>query len=317
MHQKIWDFSKTTANIAAQKESLEAAKLSLLSAKALLSYKVKLLYELMSVQKTAMQVRKKDLEAKSALYKQAQALVEQGMKTTVDASRFLSAVYSAQDTLAIAKANFDKARNSLSIYIGEAIEPDVLLDATQKSRKRADKEAILNNSPLLLSLKKSIKKSELTYKSLQASQYGSIDAIASYARIGSLNEYDSSYAGVTLSIPLYSGGKISASLEQAKLEQQSAQAIYNSKMLELKEEVDSTLIDIERYTKSIKAKKAQLDTASQTYNLLNARYSEGLATYIEVLDASSLKLSAELGLINTQYERSSALHKLEYLQGKI
>jgi len=180
-----------------------------------------------------------------------------------------------------------------------------------------DEKTILNDSPLLQTLQKNITKSALAYKSLQSSHYGSIDAIASYSRVGSLNEYDSSFAGVTLSVPLYSGGRTSALVEQARLDKQSAHEIYNSKALALQEEIESIIIDIERYVKSIKAKKAQLETASQTYNLLKARYAEGLATYIEVLDASSLELSAELGLLNTQYERSSALHKLEYLQGKI
>ena len=44
---------------------------------------------------------------------------------------------------------------------------------------------------------------------------------------------------------------------------------------------------------------------------------EKLGYIIEVLDASALKLDAELGLLSAKYERSSALYKLEYLQGKI
>lgn len=316
LHQKIWDFSKTTANIDAQKESIEVAKLSLADAKALLAYKVKLQYELIALQRDAMKVREKDLQAKKALYKQAEALVKQGMKTSADASRFLSSLYIAQDNLAIAKASFDKARNTLGIYINEKIEEDVILDDAKVNLVVSDTETILKSSPSLQALEKNIQKNALTYKSVQSSHYGSVDAVASYSCISSLNEYDSSVVGITLNIPLYSGGRTSAFVEEAELNRQSAQEEYNSKALALKEDVEATIIDIKRYKQTIKAKRAQLESVSQTSKILEARYKEGLATYIEVLDATSLQLNAKLGLLSAEYERSSAIHKLEYLQGK-
>lgn len=318
LHQKIWDFDKTLSNISAQEQSVSIAELSLKDAKAYLAYKVKLQYELILVQRSAIKVRQKDLEAKEALYQQAQALVEQGMKTSADATRFLSSFYLAKDNLAISQASFDKARNTLSIYIDEPIKSDIILDTNAlDARPFADEKTIIENSPSLQALKKTIKKSSFEYKSTKSSHYGSLDLIASYNYQNTLNTYDSTLIGVTLDIPLYSGGKISAQAQQAQINQQSAQAEYNSKVLSLREEVSSLIIDIKRYEKTIAAKMAQLDAASSTSNLLDARYKEGLATYIEVLDASALRLDAELGLLSAKYERSSSIHRLEYLQGKI
>ena len=81
VNQKIWDFSKTTANIEAQKVDEEISNLTLVDAKALLAYKVKLQYELMLVQKIAIEVREEDLNSKTELYKQAEAFVKNGMRT--------------------------------------------------------------------------------------------------------------------------------------------------------------------------------------------------------------------------------------------
>lgn len=130
LNQKIWDFSKTTSNIKAQQVQEEVAKLSLEDAKALLAYKVKLQYELVLVQKEALHVRQKDLNTKEELYKQAQALVQQGMKTNADATRFLSSVYEAKDKLGIVQADFDKAKTILSLYINEPIDEDAHLQNT-------------------------------------------------------------------------------------------------------------------------------------------------------------------------------------------
>ena len=318
LHQKIWDFSKTTSSIDAKKEAISISKLSLLDAKALLSYKVKLQYELILVQRKAMKVREKDLEAKEALYKQANAFVETGLKTSADATRFLSSFYVAKDALAISKASFDKARKSLSLYIGEEIAPDVTLEDTLLvENEMGSNPEVLKNSPALKALEKGIRKSSLEYKSVKASHYGSIDAVASYTYQNTLNEYDSKLVGITLNVPLYSGGRTSALVEQAELSKQISEAGYSSKVLALQDEYEALLIDIKRYEQTIEAKEAQLKAATSTSNLLEARYKEGLATYIEVLDAAALKLDAELGLLSAKYEKSSNIHRLEYLQGKI
>lgn len=318
VNQKIWDFSKTTANIEAQKVEQEISNLTLVDAKALLAYKVKLQYELMLVQKIAIEVREKDLNSKTELYKQAQAFVKNGMRTTAEASRFLSSVYVAQENLAIAQAGYEKARKVLSLYINEPISEDVTLQNTLEFTNKVfvDEETLLQSAPSLLATKKSIQKSELLYKSTKATHYGSLDAIASYTKQNTLNEYDSTLVGVSYKVPLYSGGRTSALVQQSHLTQQSAIATFNSKELALKEEFAVLLIDIDRYEKTIQAKESQLKASQQTQRVLEGRYKEGLATYIEILDASALTLNAKLGLIQAIYEKSSALHKIEYLQGK-
>jgi len=318
LEQKIWDFSKTRSNVNTQKESLKIAKLSLKDAKSYLAYKVKLQYELILVNQEAIEVRSKDLESKEAFYKQAQALVKEGMKTSADASRFLAACYEAEDNLAIAKANYDKSLNRLSLYIGETIGRDVILEKSRESKfSGVDEDSILKNVFSLQQLKHEIKKSYHIYKTVKAARYGSIDAIASYSRQDTLNEYNSQLIGVTFNMPIYSSGKISAQVQEAELNKQILQSQYNLKNLEIKEEIESLVIDIHRYEKTIESKKAQLNATTNTTNILQARYKEGLTTYLEVLDANALKLDAKLGLLNAKYERNSSIHRIEYLQGKI
>ncbi len=320
LKQKIWDFSKTTSNIAASKVQEDIAKLSLEDAKALMAFNVKLQYELMLVQKQAIEVRYKDLQAKTELYNQANEQVKLGMKTKADASRFLSAVYVAQNNLAIAKADFNKAKIKLSNYIGQNIAEDVVLEDTISNNSiqvtNNLEEEVLHKNLQLQSLHKTIEKSRLSKKSAKASHYGSIDAIASYNRIGSLNDYDSSLLGVTLQIPLYSGGRTSAIVEQAALEEQSSKEALSSKELALKNELEALLIDLTRYEKTLQAKQAQLEASQETKILLEARYKEGLSTYIEVLDAIALYLDAKLGLLEAQYAKSSTINRINYLEGK-
>jgi outer membrane protein TolC len=69
LNQKIWDFSKTTSTIKSFETQESIAKLSLQDAKALMAYNVKLQYELILVYIEAIDVRRKDREAKKELYK--------------------------------------------------------------------------------------------------------------------------------------------------------------------------------------------------------------------------------------------------------
>ena len=324
VNQKIWDFTKTTSAIDASKQETKIAELSLVDAKALLVYKVKLQYALMVVQKKAIDVRQKDLEAKDELYKQAVAMVDQGLKTRADATRFLSSFYVAKDNLGIAKAAYEKARVTLSIYIGEPLDENVTLqkdilyqDATPLNDADALYRDVTTHNPQLQSAQESVHKNELIYKSVHAAHYGSIDAVASYTYQDTLNTYDATVVGLTLTVPLYVGGRISAQAQEAQIAESSAKEAYRSKELALEEEVQGLMIDLKRYDETIAAKKAQLEASQETQTLLNARYKEGLSTYIEVLDATALYLNAELGLLEAYYTKSAIIDRMDYLQGKL
>jgi len=317
LRQKIWDFSQTTSRIKGQELQQEIAGLSLQDARALLTYKVKLQYELILVQLKAGMVRKKDFQIKEELYKQAKAMLDQGLKTRADTTRFLSAASMAEDNLSLTGANLSKAKVALSLYIGEAISPEIEFEenSIMPESYPADEETILQESPILQSLQKNINKNEMLYRAAKAAHFGSIDAVASYAYQDTLNSYDSTLVGIIFNIPLYSGGRLTAQEEQAIIDRQSAENEYEAKVLSLKEEFERLVIDIKHYGLTIQAKKVQLQAAGQTLEVVNGRYREGLATYIEVLDATALRLDAELGLLQASYDKSSAIHRLEYLQG--
>ena len=321
LHQKVWDFAKTSSIVDATKVDENIAKLSLGEVKVLLAYKVKSLYALLLVQREAVRVRRKDLESKKALYAQSQALVKQGLKTYADSNRFLSSVYVAEDALAIAKASFEKAKTSLSLYMGKKIDSSVKLQsAVLKKTYNVGKQnevAMLEDNYKVKMDRLNIDKNRLLHQSAKSAHFGSVDLVASYDRFDTLNKYNSDYVGVSYNVPLYSGGRLSALEQKARIGTMIAQEEEASDALAVQDEFRALLIDIKRYGKTIRAKKAQLTSAQSTQKELNARYKEGLSTYIEVLDSIALALNAELGVLEAYYSRSLALYRIEYLKGKI
>ncbi|MGE4418441.1 MAG: TolC family protein [Sulfurimonas sp.] len=320
LNQKIYDFDKTTSTIKAYEKEQNRADMSLEDVKALLVYNVKNYYNLVLLQTKALKARQKDIQTKEELYKQALALVKEGLKTEADASSILSALFIAEDALAITQADLNKALSTLSLYIGEKIDKETTLKENPPPKEQNENlltRDILAKNFLLKGSKEEIQRDALLYEASKAQNYGSIDAVASYAHQDTLNEYDTSLVGVTLNIPIYSGGRISAQSQQAKISKEMAKESYNAQKLLLEEEAANLLIDLERYRHTIKAKEALIESAKATKKIVEARYKEGLSTYIEVLDAASVHLYAELGLLEAKFAINNTINRLEYLQGEV
>ncbi len=318
LKQKIWDFSKTTHKIEAFKIEEDISKLSLEEQKALLVYQVKSLYNLLRVQKEAIDVREKDIEVKEAYYQQALAFVKHGLKTDADASRFLSSIYIAKENLAQSQSAYEKTRNALSLYIGEKIDDNVQLEDTllDISTVLPSEDEILNRNYQLKISIKNITKNINLHKSAKASYYGSIDAVASYNHIDTLNDYNSKLIGVSLNIPLYNGDKISSEVEKSAIAIQIANEQKEATILALKREILDSYSDIKEYRTTIEAKEVELKSSQMTTKVIEGRYKNGLTTYIEVLDAISLERDIKLGLLNAKYKLNNAIYKLQYLQGE-
>lgn len=316
--QKIYDFSKTTSTIEAYEKNKNIAALSLEEAKALLVFSVKNLYNKALFQTKALETRQKDIETKEELYKQAEALVREGLKTKADASSMLSALYNAKDAYATTKAELHKAVATLFLYMGEEADFGVTLQESVPTTLQGANalDTIFAKNPSLLGLGEQITRDTLLYNASKAANYGSVDAVASYTYQDSLNEYDTSMVGIGINIPLYSGGRLSAQNEYTRIEKERTKESYRAKKLQLKEQTLTLLADLERYKTTIEAKEALINSSLATKEVVEARYKEGLSTYIEVLDAATTHLQARLGLLEARFALQNIQNNLEYLQGE-
>jgi len=195
----------------------------------------------MILYKETIKVREQDLQLKRDYYKQAKALLKQGLKTQADASSFLAVVYLAKSNLSDAQASYEKAKNSLSLYMGEEIQDDVKLDDSILTKdidlEKINMANILNKNYTLAIEQKTIAKNILLYNSSKVSRFGSIDALASYTYVDTIKTDHIKTLGISLNIPLYSGGKLSAETQKTRIGSQIAQEQKNSKKLMLKEEL--------------------------------------------------------------------------------
>jgi NodT family efflux transporter outer membrane factor (OMF) lipoprotein len=116
--------------------------------------------------------------------------------------------------------------------------------------------------------------------------------------------------GPTISIPIFEGGKLRATLELRKVEQQEAALNYQQTVLQAWHDVDNALTayaDEQRRRDSLAEAVVQNRLALR---LARQRYTSGVADFLNVLDAERALLSAQLQLADSSTSVSSNLVQL-------
>jgi NodT family efflux transporter outer membrane factor (OMF) lipoprotein len=116
--------------------------------------------------------------------------------------------------------------------------------------------------------------------------------------------------GPTISLPIFEGGKLRATLELRKVEQQEAALNYQQIVLQAWHDVDNALTayaDEQRRHDALAGAVAQNRIA---LTLSRQRYTQGVADFLNVLDAERSLLSAQLQLAESATTVSSNLVQL-------
>jgi multidrug efflux system outer membrane protein len=104
-------------------------------------------------------------------------------------------------------------------------------------------------------------------------------------------------AGPAISLPILSGGRLSANLTLARAEQRQAALNYRGTVLNALREVEDALVAYRMDRTSRDLLQDALDSAQLTWSLAQNQYEHGLATFIQVLDAERTVLSDRQALV--------------------
>ncbi len=91
--------------------------------------------------------------------------------------------------------------------------------------------------------------------------------------------------GAAAAAPLYEGGRLKANLEQARAAYAESVANYRQQVLTAFQEVEDGLSGLRVLEQQQATQGKAVDSALHTAQIFTARYKEGLANYLEVIDA--------------------------------
>lgn len=318
----LFDFFQTKYKIEMSKNKTAISQIMLDDSKKLLAYKVKKTYDTLVLEDANKKIEFENLKYHKELLAQAKAFYLAGLKTSADIDSINASLLEVENSLVIAQSKFEKAKIAMQYLIGESLGDDFVLKNTlnaDRMKSYSEKEVEMLKTKLL-SNNNSLKMADLlinnsdTNIDLQKSKrYPAVNIFATYGYEDSLNSYDTKVVGVHTSISLFDGNKNSAEVQKAFIEKNKNLNEYESKKHALEETLMGLLMDSNRYIYTIKAKQNIIHSAQSARKIMNARYKEGLVTYIEVLDAIRVENSAKKALLQAIFERNDILNTVSYL----
>jgi protease secretion system outer membrane protein len=169
-------------------------------------------------------------------------------------------------------------------------------------------ELALRNNPLILAGKQSIEAARFAVQGRRAGHYPRLDIVASASRsqndsISSLNQSSRlNSVGFQLTLPLYSGGGVDASVRQSAAELQRIEE-------EVRSDREGVELDVQRSHRTlisgaskIAAQRNALRASEVVLEGIGKALAAGLATAVDVLDAQSRVYLAARDLAQSRYD---------------
>ena len=163
----------------------------------------------------------------------------------------------------------------------------------------------LQSRPDLLSLRNSQEAAFKFARAERALRYPSLSAVGSagVVPIGDTalpNNYAA--AGLILTLPLYAGGLYAARQAEAELRAQAADENLRDLENNVIRDVRIAWLNAQNAFDRLRITTQLLDNAKQSYDLAQARYTNGISSIVEFNQAELNLLSAQIAYADTQYE---------------
>jgi multidrug efflux system outer membrane protein len=113
-----------------------------------------------------------------------------------------------------------------------------------------------------------------------------------------------------MTVPLFTAGRISSNVKAQEARQQQAVALYQQTIQQAFREVEDALVFHRKVQEIRLARERRASELERALFLANLRYTRGLATYLDVLDADRQLFNAQLDLAATIRDQLTAVVQL-------
>lgn len=127
---------------------------------------------------------------------------------------------------------------------------------------------------------------------------------------------NSVYIGLSLRIPIFDGFQTTSRVEQAEIDLYKAKEQYNKATKELKNALEDVLLSISQTREKLDSYKATIEQAELAYDIAQKRYSSGVGTQLETIDAMVSLTRAQVNYYNTIYDYYILHAQLDQLLSK-
>lgn len=127
------------------------------------------------------------------------------------------------------------------------------------------------------------------------------------------NNFNYWYVGVGIKYNFSSLFKNNKKVHQAKLNIRKAQEEYSLLQEQIENGVQANYVNFLTSFTDLRTQEKSVELADQNYNTTSNRYKNDLALLTDMLDASNMKLSADLNLVNARINVIYSYYKMKYI----
>lgn len=327
VRQTLYDFRENASRYGSSMMKVEAKKLDTRRIRNLAAIEFAVIYFDILESEKMVYVAEKEVERLESHLRDAKNLYDEGSITKNDLLQAEVRLSDARQRLLIAKTgreiNASRLNNSLARPLKTKVEvvdvreiPRDLLDVDMDMEKAW--EVAEKQRPEIQIVDATLKSLDLDEEAKKAEFYPKLFAEGSYDY--TQNRYATAQgnwaATLGLGINLFSGGKTKAEVAKVRFQREKLIEQRNQLVDEIRLEVERYILDSVTARDRVKVTKDAVRQAEENLRINRVRYTEGVGTATEVLDAVTLLSVAETNYYRSVYDQGKAEISVLYAIGK-
>ncbi|HWB85675.1 MAG TPA: TolC family protein [Bryobacteraceae bacterium] len=307
----------------ARKDDERASALNVKDSKDVVVLAVGTAYVQVIASAARVETAKAELASAQELDRQASDRVKSELSPEIDSLRAQVELQSAEQRLTNADNQYEKDKLTLARIVGLAVDQKFVLTdrlayhpITGLTDETATREALQARADLA-SAEASVRAAQSTLRAQKAERLPVVSLNADFGGGGvNVGSFNSVYtvAG-NISIPIYTGGRIQADIEQAKADLARKQAEYEDLRGRVAYDVRSAWLDVSASDSSVKVAERNKTLAEKALTQSRDRYINGVANYLEVVQAEEAVAGANDNYIDSLYSLNVAMISLARAMG--
>ena len=275
-----------------------------------------------------MSISRHTLSTREQSIKLTKLRLDSGVASELDFRQAQSLTENARATLAAQTRQRELDANALTLLVGQSLPGDLL--ASMKGKKLADLPALaqvpsglpsdlLLRRPDVRQAEQSMIAANANIGAARAAFFPnvSLTATAGFVNPELSNLFDSGsrYFSIapSLYLPIFNAGRNRANLAVAEANEKIAVAQYEKSIQTAFREASDALVSRKTLKDQLDAQARQLEAEQVRYKLSDLRYTNGIASYLDLLDAQRSLFSLEQAVVQvrlTQLQNQINLYKV-------
>jgi len=271
-------------------------------------------YLTLAADKEHLKIAKDTLESQQASYNLIKSRFDAGASSELDLRRAQTSVESARVDIAVFTTLVAQDENALALVVGSNVPKELLpldLDAVASLPEPGAglPSGVLHRRPDVMQAEHLLKAANADIGAARAAFFPRITLTSS---IGfSSNQLSGLFSGDNrtwsfapqVTLPIFDAGRNLANLKVSKLDRKIFLAQYEKAIQSAFREVADALAQRGTIDDQLNAQKSLTDATEVSYKLSVARYDNGVASYLDVLDSQRSLYTAQQGLISVRLAR--------------